>query len=455
MEIKPFKIKYYLERKDPDFENKMHDVLLVYKQVEMQFDDNGNIIIPDNGHLTHTISYDEKPGIQAVANKYPDYNPTEENGYIRRDYEYVRLGTLSLLAGIDLLTGEAIPLVSQTHKSSDFIKFLKMLNAKYPEGDTIRLILDNHSAHTSKETRQFLAVLPEDRFVFVFTPTTTADNSFWYRGTADAIAQNLDFLKKCHEPYVIIASGDGVYKLDYNKVLEYHIEKKADITVVCKDLPRGEDATRFGVIKMNEDSRIEEFEEKPMVSNSNCISTGIYVIRRRQLIELIERCALEDRHDFVKDILIRYKNLKRIYGYKIKDYWSNIASVDSYYKTNMDFLKPEVRDYFFHQYPNIYSKVDDNPPAKYNPGCEVKNSLVSNGCIINGYVENSVLFKKVFVGENCVIKNSIILNDVYLGDNTHIENCIVESRDTIRANSYHVGEDGVKIVIEKNERYVL
>ena len=121
----------------------------------------------------------------------------------------------------------------------------------------------------------------------------------------------------------------------------------------------------------------------------------------------------------------------------------------------MDFLKPEVRDYFFRQYPDIYSKVDDLPPAKYNPGSCVKNSLVSSGCIINGYVENSILFKKAFVGENCVIKNSIILNDVYLGDNTHIENCIVESRDTIRANSYYVGEDGVKIVIEKNERYVL
>ena len=171
MDIKPFKIKYYLERKDPDFENKMHDVLLVYKQVELQFDDNGNIIIPGGGHLTHTVSYDEKPGIQAIANKYADYNPTVENGYVRRDYEYVRLGTLSLLAGIDLLTGEAIPLVSQTHKSSDFIEFLKILNAKYPEGDTIRLILDNHSAHTSKETRRFLATLPEDRFVFVFTPT--------------------------------------------------------------------------------------------------------------------------------------------------------------------------------------------------------------------------------------------------------------------------------------------
>ena len=290
--------------------------------------------------------------------------------------------------------------------------------------------------------------------LFVFTPTTTADNSFWYRGTADAIAQNLDFLKKCHEPYVIIASGDGVYKLDYNKVLEYHIEKKADITVVCKDLPRGEDATRFGVIKMNEDSRIEEFEEKPMVSNSNCISTGIYVIRRRQLIELIERCALEDRHDFVKDILIRYKNLKRIYGYKMTGYWSNIATVESYYKTNMDFLKEDVRNYMFRSEPKIYSKIDDLPPAKYNTGSVVKNSLVSSGCILNSKVENSVLFKNVFVGKNCVIKNSIILNDVYIGDNTHIENCIVESRGTLNANTYYCGDNGVKVVVEHNERYV-
>ena len=207
---------------------------------------------------------------------------------------------------------------------------------------------------------------------------------------------------------------------------------------------------------MNEDCRIEEFDEKPMVAQSNTISTGIYVIRRRQLIELIEKCGAEDRHDFVKDILIRYKNLKRIYGYKINSYWSNIATVESYYKTNMDFLKPEIREYFFRQYPGIQSKIDDLPPAKYNPGSAVKNSLISSGCIINGTVENSVLFKKVFVGNNCVIKNSIILNDVYLGDNTHIENCIVESRDTIRANTTHIGTpDNIKIVVEKNERYTI
>lgn len=291
--------------------------------------------------------------------------------------------------------------------------------------------------------------------LYVLTPAVTADNSNWYRGTADAIYQNLSFLKNSHEPYVVIASGDCVYKMDFNKLLEYHIDKKADITVVCRDMEPNVNVERFGTIKMNEECRIEEFEEKPIVAKTNTISCGIYVIRRRQLIEMIERCAEEDRYDFVRDILIRYKDMKRIYGYKIRDYWRNIATVEDYFNTNMDFLKPEVRNYFFKQYPDVYSKVDDLPPAKYNVGSQVKNSLISSGCIINGVVEDSVVFKKSYIGNNCYIKNSIILNDVYIGDNTHIENCIVESRDTIRANSYHVGEDGIKIVIERDERYVI
>lgn len=292
--------------------------------------------------------------------------------------------------------------------------------------------------------------------LFVLTPTVTADNSNWYRGTADAIYQNLIFLKNSHEPYVVIASGDGIYKMDFNKLLEYHIEKKADITVVCKDMPADANLERFGTVKMNDDCRIEEFEEKPIQAKSQTISCGIYVMRRRQLIEMIEKCAEEDRYDFVRDILIRYKDMKRIYGYRINEYWSNIASADDYFRTNMDFLKPEVRNYFFKQYPDIYSKVDDLPPAKYNVGSQVKNSLISSGCIVNGVVENSVIFKKSYIGNNCVIKNSIILNDVYIGDNTYIENCIVESRDTIRANSRYVGENGeIKIVVEKNERYTM
>lgn len=169
-DIKPFKIKYYCEKRDPDFESKMHDVLTVYKQVEMQFDANGNIIVPDDYTLTITVSYDEKPGIQAIANTSDDLRPTEGNGEVYRDYEYKRLGTVSLLAGIDLLTGEAIPLVRDTHKSSDFIDFLKILDKKYPAQDTIRIILDNHSAHTSKETKRFIATMPKGRFEFVFTP---------------------------------------------------------------------------------------------------------------------------------------------------------------------------------------------------------------------------------------------------------------------------------------------
>ena len=291
--------------------------------------------------------------------------------------------------------------------------------------------------------------------LYLFTPTVTAENSDWYRGTADAMYQNIDFLKNRHEPYVIISSGDCVYKMDYNDLLEFHIAKKADITIACKDMPADADVSRFGVVRMNEDSRITDFEEKPLVAQSNTISTGVYIIRRRQLIEILEKSAEENRFDFVTDVLVRYRNVKRVYGYKLNSYWSNIASVDDYFRTNMDFLKPDVRKYFFREEPKIYSKVDDLPPAKYNMGSGVSNSLIASGCIINGRVENSVLFKKVFVGKNCVIKNSIILNDAYIGDNTHVENCIVESHGTLRANTFYSGDDAVRIVAENNERYML
>ena len=289
--------------------------------------------------------------------------------------------------------------------------------------------------------------------LFLFTPTVTADNSWWYRGTADAMWQNIDFLKKRHEPYVVIASGDCIYKMDFNDVLDYHIRKQSDITVVCAKMPEGDDPKRFGLVKMDMEGKITDFEEKPMISTSDVVSTGIYVIRRRMLIELLEQCNEEGRYNFVTDILIRQKGLKKIYGYMMEGYWSNIASVESYYRTNMDFLKREVRDYFFHQEPQIYSKSYDLPPAKYNAGSQVKNSLIASGCIINSKVEDSVLFKKVFVGNNSVIKNSIILNGAYIGDNVYVENCIVESGETLLSGSRYIGEDGIKIVAERRNRY--
>ncbi|MBQ1291043.1 MAG: glucose-1-phosphate adenylyltransferase subunit GlgD [Lachnospiraceae bacterium] len=291
--------------------------------------------------------------------------------------------------------------------------------------------------------------------MFLLTPSFADADSNWYRGTADAMAQNLEFLKNSHEPYVVITSGDCVYKLDYNEVLEYHVNKRADITVVCREMPENANIERYGTIKMDEDDRIEEMEEKPIVAQSNIISCGIYIIRRRQLIELLEKSREEGRFDFVQDILIRYRGIKKIYGYRMKNYWSNIASVEDYFNTNMDFLRKETRDYFFKQYPEVHSKVADLPPAKYNVGVTVKNSLLASGCIVNGTVENSVLFQKAYIGNNCVIRNSLILNDVYIGDNTYIENCIVESGGTIQANSYYKGENGIKIVVEKGERFTM
>lgn len=168
-EIKPFRIKYYCENRDPDFDAKMHNVLLVYKQLSIQFDENGELLPFCDGQVTHVLSFDEKPGIQAIATTSEDLLPDEDHGFISRDYEYKRLGTLSLLAGIDLQTGEAFPLVSESHNSRDYIRFLMMLDDKYPKGDKVRIVLDNLKVHTSEETRKYLAGKP-GRFEFVFTP---------------------------------------------------------------------------------------------------------------------------------------------------------------------------------------------------------------------------------------------------------------------------------------------
>lgn len=169
-DIKPNKIKYYCENRDPNFDQKMHNVLLVYKQLSLQFDENGELLpFGDDDQIIHVLSYDEKPGIQAIATTSDDLLPDDNHSTISRDYEYKRLGTISLLTGIDLQTGEAIPLVKESHNSNDYIEFLKLLDNKYPKEDKIRLVLDNLKVHSSVETRKYLATVP-GRFKFVFTP---------------------------------------------------------------------------------------------------------------------------------------------------------------------------------------------------------------------------------------------------------------------------------------------
>lgn len=169
-DIKPNKITYYCERRDPEFDQKMHNVLLVYKQLSMQFDENGYLLpFAEDQEVVHVLSYDEKPGIQAIATTSDDLLPDDNHPTISRDYEYRRLGTVSLLAGIDLQTGEAIPLVRESHSSRDYIDFLKLLDTRYPKGDKIRLVLDNLRVHSSEDTRKYIATVP-GRFEFVFTP---------------------------------------------------------------------------------------------------------------------------------------------------------------------------------------------------------------------------------------------------------------------------------------------
>lgn len=169
-DIKPNKITYYCENRDPDFDQKMHNVLLVQKQLSLQFDEKGQLFpFSDDEPIVHVLSYDEKPGIQAIATTSNDLLPDAAHKTISRDYEYKRLGTVSLLAGIDLQTGEAIPLVKESHNSKDYIEFLKLVDSKYQKTDKIRLVLDNLKVHSSEETRTYLATVP-GRFEFVFTP---------------------------------------------------------------------------------------------------------------------------------------------------------------------------------------------------------------------------------------------------------------------------------------------
>lgn len=164
-EVRPHKIKYYLEKRDPDFKEKMAEVLHVYREVELlrREGQTGEV-------FTATLSFDEKPGIQAIENTAPDLPPVPgKYSSIARDHEYIRHGTVSLMAGIDLVTGEVSGIVVDRHRSREFISFLKLLHGKYPKKARIRIVLDNHSAHTSKETREFLSTLP-NRFEFIFTP---------------------------------------------------------------------------------------------------------------------------------------------------------------------------------------------------------------------------------------------------------------------------------------------
>jgi glucose-1-phosphate adenylyltransferase len=287
--------------------------------------------------------------------------------------------------------------------------------------------------------------------LFIFSPYLTSKNSFWFRGTADSIYQNITYLKRSNETHVVIVSGNAVYKLDYNEIINHHVQKEADITILYRQVDPGDDIRSYGVLEVDSDERIVSLEEKPLEPQSELISMGIYVIQRTLLIKLLEATQAEDRYDLVKDILIRYRKRLKIFGCRYDGYWKTLNSVKSYYDCNMDFLKKDVRELFTKDSPYIETKPKDEPPGKYNLGAMAKDALVGSGSIINGYIEHSVLFRKVFTGEGSAIKHSIIMESCYIGNNCYVENAILDKEVVLSDGRNVTGSPGNPIILSKGQ----
>ena len=271
---------------------------------------------------------------------------------------------------------------------------------------------------------------------------------YGYKGTADSIFQNIDFLKKSNEPYVVITSGEQIYKMDYEKIIKYHEQKNADITIAYKDMNNYE-VEDYGVIGLDENKQMIDFEEKPLNPQYTTVSLGIYVISRELLIKLLEQLENEGRYNLVNDIIIRYRKKLKIYGYHFEGYWRRIRDINEFYHSNMDFLTPEVRNLFFNTYPYIHTKAKDEPPAKFNANAKVLNSIVSGGDIINGVVENTVLFRKVFIGEGTIVRNSIIMEGATIGKNCVIENAILDKQVFVSDGQNVIGTKENIILLKK------
>lgn len=284
--------------------------------------------------------------------------------------------------------------------------------------------------------------------LFLFTPTMLNQDAFGFRGTADSLFQNMDFFKKSNEPYVVITSGEQIYKMDYDKVIKYHEKRNADMTIVYKDLGTYE-VEDYGVIGLDSESRMLDFEEKPLDPQYTTVSLGIYVISRELLIKLLEELEADGRYSLVNDIIIRYRKKLKIYGYEFNGYWKRIRDINEFYKINMDFLTTDVRNLFFNTYPFISTKAKDEPPAKFNAEASVINSIISGGDIINGEIKNSVLFRKVFVGEGTQVKDSIIMEGATIGKGCIIENAILDKQVFVSDGQKVIGTKDKIILLEK------
>lgn len=274
----------------------------------------------------------------------------------------------------------------------------------------------------------------------------------WYKGTANAIYQNAEFIDRYDPEYVLILSGDHIYKMDYDQMLDFHKEKEADATIAVIDVPYHE-ASRFGIMNTNEDLSIYEFEEKPAEPKSTNASMGIYIFNWKALKQALEEDELDEAssNDFGKNIIPKMLNEgRRLMAYPFKGYWKDVGTIESLWEANMDLLKNENELSLYDDEWRIYSANPVRPAQYIGPEAKVKGSLIVEGCIVHGTVENSVLFQGVYVGKNTVIKDAVIMPNTRIEDNSVIEKAIIGSEAHIN-NNCKVGNGDSIAVIASNE----
>lgn len=276
-----------------------------------------------------------------------------------------------------------------------------------------------------------------DGGVSILPPYQEEKGGNWYKGTANAIYQNIEFIDRYNPEYVLILSGDHIYKMNYEELLNYHKERNADVTISVIDVTL-EEAKRFGIMNTNEDLSIYEFEEKPQHPKSTKASMGIYIFNWKALKKYLkeDEANPNSSNDFGKDIIPAMLNdgLK-MYAYPFKGYWKDVGTIESLWEANMDLLKEDSGLDLHSNDLRIYSASDVSPAQYLGANAEVKNSLVTDGCAIYGKVENSVIFQNVYIGKNTVVKNSVIMPNAKIGDNITIDKAIVGDSAIIRKNS--------------------
>ena len=281
--------------------------------------------------------------------------------------------------------------------------------------------------------------------VHILSPYQGKHSSDWYKGTANAIYQNLHFIQQFDPDYVLVLSGDHIYKMNYSIMLNYHILNNADCTIAAINVPL-EEASRFGILNTKEDGEIYEFEEKPKKPKSTLASMGIYIFSADKLYKYLEEDNADPNssNDFGKNVLPKMLNAgEKMMAYEFSGYWKDVGTIDSLYEANMDLLGDMPKFDIFDSSWKIQSRSPLAPPQYIGDGAKTVNSIIMSGCEINGTVENSVLSSGVIVKKGAVVKNSIIMAETTIGENSVVDYSIIDENTMIGKNC-KIGESKEK-----------